>query len=68
MAVRETADDSTDLQRETTAGLSTGHECPDCGAAVLNGQGLYTCFECEFSLTSEDFSAESTFDHPALRL
>jgi hypothetical protein len=66
MAVRETSDDGSDL--ETTTDFPSGHTCPDCGAAVLNGQGLYTCFECEFSLTSAEFTAESTFDHPVFRL
>lgn len=67
MAVRETSDDGAELET-TTTDLATGHTCPDCGAAVLNGQGLYTCFECEFSLTSSDFTAESAFEHPVFEL
>jgi hypothetical protein len=66
MAVRETTDDGSDL--ETTTDLSTGHECPDCGAAVLNGQGLYTCFECEFSMAPHGLGEVSSFDRPALLL
>lgn len=62
MAVRETTDDGSDL--ETTTELSTGHTCPDCGADVVNGQGLYTCFECEFTLAPTDELDASAFDHP----
>jgi len=67
MAVRETSDDGADLET-TTSDFPAGHTCPDCGAAVLNGQGLYTCFECEFSLTPVEFTEERTFDHPVFRL
>lgn len=66
MAARETADD--DAVLDSTTDPSTGHGCPDCGAPVLNGQGLYTCFECDFSLAPEDFGEESTIDHPAVLL
>lgn len=36
-----------------TAGLNSTHSredaCPDCGSAVLNGQGLFTCTDCEWT-------------------
>jgi hypothetical protein len=66
MAVRETTDDGSDP--ETATDYTTGHTCPDCGAEVLNGQGLYACFECEFTLAPTDEGATSTFDHPVFLL
>ncbi|WP_276258472.1 hypothetical protein [Haloglomus litoreum] len=66
MAVRETTDDGSDL--ETTTGYSTGHACPDCGANVINGQGLYTCSECEFTLAPTVGTADRAFDHPVFLL
>lgn len=66
MAMTDPADDSAVLG--TADDVGTGHECPECGATVLNGQGLYTCFECEFTSTSTDLGEESTVDRSTLRL
>jgi hypothetical protein len=66
MAITDPADDNAVLG--TTDDLGTGHECPECGATVLNGQGLYSCFECEFTPTSAGLGEESIVDRSALRL
>jgi uncharacterized Zn finger protein (UPF0148 family) len=42
----------------------TGHECPSCGAPVVNAQGLYTCFDCDWAFLSIPTSRERSFDHP----
>lgn len=52
----------------TAADLETGHECPGCGAPVINAQGLFTCFECDWALLAIPTSRERTFDHPVFHL
>jgi hypothetical protein len=58
MAVSDPHDDGASIPETGT----TDRGCPACGGRLLNGQGLYTCFDCAWSLGP----AESTFDHPAL--
>jgi ribosomal protein L37AE/L43A len=69
MAVTNPDDDGASLGTTTDA----PHHCPDCGATVINGQGLYTCAECAWdgavpTLAATPVETDHAFDHPVFRL
>lgn len=59
-----TASDGTDPDAPTDRSRTApaAYSCPDCGAETINGQGVYTCAECDWDATSTSSSADPTSD------
>jgi ribosomal protein L37AE/L43A len=53
-----------DAPSDTGRTAPAGYSCPDCGAETINGQGVYTCAECDWDATAPGDSDDPVPDDP----